>query len=103
MAEHEVATTGEAGDDSARPQIRGAIDLYLLNRMDALMAEMKAQHREVLDRFERMDEKFTQALTEQRRELDAKIEALNGRLYLLLVPVMVAILGLLVKLLIPAA
>jgi len=35
--------------------------------------------------------------------LDGKIDALNGRMYLLLVPLVIAILGLLAKLLIPGA
>ena len=54
--------------------------LFLLGRMDTLAARMDAQHGEVLARFERMDAKWTDALAEQRREFAAAIEKLGGKI-----------------------
>ncbi len=92
-----AASEAAAAKEPGGPQ--GPVDAtwLILQRLD----DMRRAQDELRADMKALDAKVDAKIDGLRKDLEAKIDSLNGRMYLLLVPLTIAILGLLAKLLIP--
>ena len=84
--------------DQLRTDMKEQVD-DIRRAQDQLRADMKEQ----VDDIRRAQDELRADVKALDAKLDAKIESVRGQMYLFLVPIILAILGLLAKLLIPGA